>query len=53
MAQTAKQATINFRISISLWLFHINVLSVFISKRFYVSNTGFYIVITTIMNRNM
>ena len=32
MARNAKQATLNFRISISLWLFNVNVLSIFIPK---------------------
>jgi len=34
MARTVKQARLNFRISISLWLFSVNVLSVFIPKNF-------------------
>ena len=34
MASTAKQATLNFRISISLWLFNIIVLPFFIPKSF-------------------
>ena len=34
MAVTAKQATLNFGIIISMWLFHVNVLSTIIPKNF-------------------
>lgn len=32
MAVTAKQTTLNFSIIISIWLFHVNILSIIIPK---------------------
>jgi hypothetical protein len=34
MALTAKQANLNFHVIISVWCFHINVLSIIIPKNF-------------------
>ena len=34
LALTAKQTTLNFSIIISIWLFHVNVLSIIVPKTF-------------------
>ena len=49
MALTANQATLNFGIIISIWLFHINVLSVIIPKNFTLVILDFILSQSTLM----